>query len=121
MSSSRRVFLATLLFAVGALVAAPFFGPDIDWDASRDVSIFWQLRVPRALLGFLAGAGLALAGVVLQALLRNPLATPFTLGVSSGASLGVVLALWFGLSATFARPLVGMAGAIAVMILVSLC
>jgi len=117
MSSSRKIFVATLLFAIAALIAAPFFGPGIDWDSSRDASIFWQLRVPRALLGFVSGAGLALAGVVLQALLRNPLATPFTLGVSSGASLGVVLALWFGLSATFARPLVGMAGAIAVIYL----
>jgi len=117
MSSSRRVLLATIVFALAALVAAPFFGPRIDWDAARDVSIFWQLRVPRALLGFVAGAGLALAGVVLQALLRNPLATPFTLGVSSGASLGVVLALWLGLSATFARPLVGMTGAIGVIFL----
>jgi len=117
MSSSRRIVIWTGVFALAALVAAPFFGPGIDWDSGRDVSIFWQLRVPRALLGFVAGAGLALAGVVLQALLRNPLATPFTLGVSSGASLGVVLALWLGLSATFARPFVGMAGAVGVIFL----
>jgi iron complex transport system permease protein len=54
-------------------------------DGSSEV--FWRLRFPRTLLGALAGAGLALSGVVLQALFRNPLATPYTLGVSSGAAL----------------------------------
>jgi iron complex transport system permease protein len=64
--------------------------------------IFWQLRVPRVALGFLAGAALALAGMVFQAIFRNPLATPFTLGVSSGASLGVAVALKLGVLFTVA-------------------
>ena len=110
--SSCRVVIGAALFAVAALIATPFFGPSIDWSSDLDLRIFQELRVPRALLGFVCGAGLAVAGVVLQALLRNPLATPFTLGVSSGASLGVVLALWFGMQATYGRPLVGMAGAV---------
>jgi iron complex transport system permease protein len=58
--------------------------------------IFWLLRLPRALTGFLAGAGLALGGAAFQALFRNPLAEPFTLGVSAGASAGAALALFFG-------------------------
>lgn len=60
--------------------------------------IFWQIRVPRALAAFIGGAGLALGGAVFQAIFRNPLATPYILGVASGASLGVALASRFGLS-----------------------
>ena len=62
-----------------------------------DAIIFWQIRVPRVLLSLLAGAGLSLGGVVFQALFRNPLATPFTLGVASGASLGVTIAIVTGI------------------------
>ena len=54
--------------------------------------ILIQVRLPRVLLGFLVGACLASVGVVLQALLRNPLADPYVLGVSSGAALSVALA-----------------------------
>lgn len=105
------------LFAVVAIVAAPFFGPSLDFDSERDIGILLNLRIPRVLLGFLAGAGLATAGVVMQALLRNPLATPFTLGVSSGASFGVVIALWGGLASAYALPFVGVSGAIVVTML----
>jgi iron complex transport system permease protein len=62
--------------------------------------IFWKIRLPRVLLAWLAGAGLAAAGMAFQALFRNPLATPFTLGVSSGASLGAALAVRLGWSAS---------------------
>jgi iron complex transport system permease protein len=61
--------------------------------------IVWQLRLPRALLGAVVGAGLAVVGVVLQAVVRNPLADPYLLGVSSGASFGAVLVLVLGSSA----------------------
>ena len=60
--------------------------------------IFWQIRVPRVLAAFVGGAGLGLGGAVFQAVFRNPLATPYTLGVASGASLGVALASRMGLS-----------------------
>lgn len=60
--------------------------------------IFWQIRVPRVLAACVGGAGLALGGAVFQAVFRNPLATPYTLGVASGASLGVALASRLGLS-----------------------
>ncbi len=53
-------------------------------------------RAPRVLLGLLAGGGLAVAGAIFQALLRNPLATPHTLGVSAGGALGAVLAISLG-------------------------
>ncbi len=61
--------------------------------------IVWEIRLPRALLGAVVGAGLAMVGVVLQAVVRNPLADPYLLGVSSGASFGAVLVLVFGSSA----------------------
>ncbi|MFG2561586.1 FecCD family ABC transporter permease [Streptomyces sp. NPDC048496] len=61
-----------------------------------DDLIVWQLRVPRALLAALVGAGLGLVGTAVQALVRNPLADPYLLGVSSGASLGAVGAIVLG-------------------------
>lgn len=60
----------------------------------------WQFRVPRSLLAALSGAGLALAGAMMQAVVRNPLAEPYILGVSSGASVGAVLVIVSG-GATF--------------------
>ena len=82
------------------------------------LSLAWlilsDLRAPRTLLALLAGATLGLSGAVLQGLLRNPLAEPGLLGVSSGAALGAVVAIYFSLSASFAlaAPLLGIAGAI---------
>ncbi|GHF38130.1 ABC transporter permease [Streptomyces mashuensis] len=61
--------------------------------------IVWRLRVPRALLAAVVGAGLGLVGTAAQALVRNPLADPYLLGISSGASLGAVAALVLGLGA----------------------
>jgi len=58
--------------------------------------IVWEFRVPRALLALLVGAGLAVVGAVLQAVVRNPLADPFLLGVSSDGALGAVLFLVYG-------------------------
>ncbi len=58
--------------------------------------IVWQLRLPRTLLAAICGAGLAVCGVVMQSLLRNPLADPFVLGISSGASTGAVLVAVLG-------------------------
>ncbi|MEV7725205.1 iron ABC transporter permease [Streptomyces sp. NPDC087917] len=62
-------------------------------------SIVWDVRMPRVLLGAVVGAGLAVAGAVLQALVRNRLADPFLLGASSGASAGAVLVIVFGAGA----------------------
>jgi len=84
--------------------------------------ILLQVRLPRLLLGLLVGACLASVGVVLQALLRNPLADPYVLGVSSGAALGVALAILLGIGSTvFALsvlPLCGFAGGLLSLVVV---
>jgi iron complex transport system permease protein len=113
--------LVTLACAA-VLLAAPFVGPPLA--ASRDLTassasfILWQLRVPRVLLAALAGAGLALAGAAFQALFRNPLATPYTLGVASGAAFGAVAAILLGVGAGVAgltaTSLAALLGALAV-------
>ncbi len=61
--------------------------------SALDDQIIWEFRLPRALLGFVVGAALAVAGAVLQAVVRNPLADPFVFGVSSGASVAAVAAI----------------------------
>jgi len=96
---------ALLLAAAAAAVlcAAPFAGrmpispaEAFDPAASPEYAVFWMLRVPRVMVSFLVGAALALCGMTFQALFRNPLATPFTLGVSSGASFGAALCMSVG-------------------------
>ncbi len=64
----------------------------------NDVAIIWNLRLPRVFLAFIVGGSLSVSGAVVQSLLRNPLASPYTLGVSSGASLGVGFLIISGLS-----------------------
>src|SRR5947209_1366610 len=64
--------------------------------------ILWEVRLPRLILAFLVGSSLATVGVALQALLRNPLADPYILGISSGAALGAALAVQLGVSWAFA-------------------
>src|SRR5438067_3749331 len=64
--------------------------------------ILWDVRLPRLLLAFLVGSSLATVGVTLQALLRNPLADPYILGISSGAALGAAPAIQFGVNWAFA-------------------
>ncbi|MBW2060601.1 MAG: iron ABC transporter permease [Deltaproteobacteria bacterium] len=66
--------------------------------SSLESGIFWGIRVPRILVSFLAGAALAVSGMAFQAMFRNPLATPFTLGVSSGASLGAAIYVHSGVA-----------------------
>ncbi|WP_138381113.1 FecCD family ABC transporter permease [Luteithermobacter gelatinilyticus] len=76
--------------------------------------IIQELRLPRVALGLLAGATLGLSGAALQGLLRNPLADPGVIGVSSSAGLGAVIAIYFGLSASLPLtvPLLAMTGAL---------
>lgn len=90
--------------AVLALAWSPFIGPEqiplsTLWDKTGDpikAVILWDVRIPRVFMAFFAGVALAVSGMVFQAIFRNPLATPFTLGVSSGAALGAALAIQFG-------------------------
>lgn len=74
-------------------------------------SILYDIRLPRILLGACVGASLAVAGAGLQALLRNPLAEPYLLGVSNGAALGTMLAFVFFQSLEITRPVLAFAGA----------
>lgn len=75
--------------------------------------IILSLRLPRVLLAGLVGAGLSMAGVIFQVLLRNPLADPYILGVSSGSAVGTILAILLGLSATsFGLPVASFTGAL---------
>ena len=74
-----------------------------------------EIRLPRIVLAALVGAALAVAGTALQALLRNPLADPYVLGISSGAALGDIAALWIGGRVAAASPLAAFVGALATM------
>jgi iron complex transport system permease protein len=74
-------------------------------------AILFDIRLPRVLLGACVGASLAVAGAALQALLRNPLAEPYLLGVSNGAALGTMLAFVFFEGFSFGRPILAFAGA----------
>ncbi len=91
----------------------------LDWPSgnwsSAQYQIVWRVRLPRVLLAALTGAGLALVGVAMQAMVRNPLADPYLLGVSSGASVGAVSVLAFGALAfagELALPLGAFSGAL---------
>jgi len=89
------------------------------------VTIVRDLRLPRALLGLLVGGALALSGAALQALLGNPLADPYLLGVSGGAACGTLLAVVLGAGAggllgSFALPLASLGGALGAVLLVGL-
>lgn len=92
------------------------------WSLPLD-AIVWQVRLPRVLLGALVGAGLAISGVVLQAMVRNLLADPYLLGVSSGASSGAAAAILFGVGAgvvEHALQVTAFLGALAASLLVLL-
>ncbi|MGD2095305.1 MAG: iron ABC transporter permease [Phycisphaerales bacterium] len=78
-----------------------FEGPGQERGENIDYEIFVTVRLPRVLLAALVGAALACSGVVLQAILRNPLADPYILGISSGAGLGVITAIISGISWSF--------------------
>jgi iron complex transport system permease protein len=82
-------------------------------------AIILSLRVPRALLAGLVGAGLSVSGAIFQALLRNPLADPYILGVSSGAAVGAIIAILLGLSTlSLGLPLASFIGALLAIVLV---
>ncbi|QCJ42334.1 iron ABC transporter permease [Bacillus sp. S3] len=84
------------------IIIAKLFGlPSLDTIDAMHTSIVLNIRLPRVILAGLVGASLAIAGAAFQGLLRNPLADPYTLGVSSGASVGAVLTLFFHLSIPF--------------------
>jgi iron complex transport system permease protein len=110
--------LAALLgcAALAALLLSLFTGVDgftVAGSAEARRMILLEVRLPRALLGFMVGGTLGLAGAVLQGYLRNPLAEPGILGISGGAALGAVIAIHSGLAqvVALALPLAGLTGA----------
>ena len=110
-------------FTIGVAVGSAPLGLQSVWrgllepDAPAS-AIVRQLRVPRVLLAFLVGGGLGLTGAALQALVRNPLADPYLLGLSGGAGLGAVLAIAAQTGSPWAVPLSAFAGALGAVALV---
>jgi iron complex transport system permease protein len=106
--NKATVLYLLLLLAIVALCVAPFVGWQMIpvsalWqppDDSQAMSLLWNLRLPRVAMAFLAGVALATSGMVFQAMFRNPLATPYTLGISSGASLAASICILSGWSFT---------------------
>ena len=114
------VAVGVAALALVSLAAALFGGVPLDGRAALAHSgtagtIFWELRLPRVLLGALVGAGLCTAGAALQAILQNPLADPFVLGVSGGAAAGSTAALVLGelVGGAFGRGLGGLSPQVA--------
>jgi iron complex transport system permease protein len=120
------LLLATLVFApiVGStpISLRRVFDFSVPFADNTDAQIFFIARLPRTLAGACVGALFAAAGVVFQGLLRNPLATPFTLGVSTGAALGAVLAITFnwsiGIAGISAVPAAAFAGSLVAVAIV---
>lgn len=122
------------ILSIAALLVAIWLGVSVGsvkvpistlWDTGADAiasNIVWKIRMPRVVLAGLVGASLAIAGAAFQGLLKNPLADPYTLGVSSGASVGAVTTLFFGISVPFlgifTLPVFSMIGALVTMLLV---
>ncbi|MEI3525196.1 MAG: iron chelate uptake ABC transporter family permease subunit [Eubacteriales bacterium] len=83
---------------IGKILVNKISGKDIfriAWEGKTE-NIIWNIRFPRVLMAFIVGAGLALCGVLMQAPTKNPLADPYVLGISSGASAGAVCAILLG-------------------------
>jgi iron complex transport system permease protein len=105
--------LLLLSLALSAMTGPSSLGVSDVWSVLTDADvrgpaadIVWRVRLPRAVLAALVGASLAVAGVLFQALLRNPLADPFVLGVSGGAAVGGIAALSLGAALGFGHAAV---------------
>lgn len=123
--------ILSLLLLLGIVAGISLGIGNTDIPVSRILSTLWRgeptteyvilvnVRLPRILLAFAVGGALSLAGVVLQGLFRNPLVEPYTLGISGGASLGVCLAIVFGIGSWlghFMLPVFGFGGALLVIL-----
>jgi len=86
--------------------------------SSTMANIVWRIRMPRVLLAALAGATLSLGGLVFQAILRNPLAEPYILGISGGSAIGAIIGILLGLSRFPGVALLAFGGSMATLILV---
>ena len=126
MRSRRLVLLfvaALLTLVVGLMLGSVATGPAgviraFSDPTSTEHTIVFSLRLPRVLLAFAVGAGLAVTGTALQALVRNPLADPYLLGLSGGAGLGAVLAIALVAAGAWTVPLAAWVGAMVSVALV---
>lgn len=126
--SRRSALLALLVLWMVTVLAAPLVGShaislsEAFAGEGTDATILWRIRLPRVLLAILAGGALAVSGLSLQTLFRNPLAEPYTLGVAGGAALGAVLAMqleWVGAAVGFpAVAAAAFVGALAVSLVI---
>jgi iron complex transport system permease protein len=143
-SRLRHSVIILIAVLAGSILAACLFGP-MDIPANKVMSILWSrvlemigardlsgdpswevvvldIRLSRIVLSCLVGACMGVAGTVFQGLLRNPLADPFTLGVSSGAAFGATLVIYLGISRTVfglsLLPLAGLAGSLGALVVV---
>lgn len=98
-----RIFIFSLTLIL--ITLSPFFGQmpielyNLNNPTTVDYKLFWEIRLPRVIVAFFAGSILALGGLIFQSLFKNPMSTPYTLGVASGSTLGVAFAVVFGFSA----------------------
>ncbi|MDN7244796.1 iron ABC transporter permease [Planococcus shenhongbingii] len=127
MSKNSLAYIVSFILLGGAVLLGVTVGtvsisPEVLWNPESDetaANILWNIRMPRVVLAGLVGAALAIAGAAFQGLLKNPLADPYTLGVSSGASVGAVMTLFFGISVPFlgnyTLPVMSMLGALLTM------
>lgn len=128
---ARRALFAVLLaiLSLGSVFPGVFFGAEplpfarvisglVGKGGERVGLIVWQLRLPRVFLGFFAGAALSLSGAVMQGVFRNPLASPYLLGVAGGATAGAAAAVVLGLRPFLPLPLAAFAGGVLAAFLV---
>ena len=131
---STLIIILTVILAIAALLGVSIGSSGIDLAETLEVlsgrssvdsasyAIIWQIRFPRVVLAAVVGATLALGGLVFQALLRNPLAEPYILGVSGGSAIGAILAMMVGLSPFPGVSLAAFAGSmitLALLLLIS--
>ncbi|MCH5211773.1 MAG: iron ABC transporter permease [Oscillospiraceae bacterium] len=87
------------------VIAAKLTGGSAEGIADNVTAVVWNIRLPRLLCGMLVGCGLAAAGVIFQGILQNPLADPYTLGISTGASFGAALAIYINIVSGLYMPI----------------
>ena len=101
-------YLSVSLSGIVSILASHLLGSALPSDIAMGAAdAVWDLRLPRILLALAVGMGLSLSGMVMQAMFRNPMADPYIMGVSSGASLGAASAVFFGAGAAFGVSAIG--------------
>ncbi|WP_419147371.1 FecCD family ABC transporter permease [Pseudoalteromonas 'SMAR'] len=129
MSRHLITFILLLITLVSVCCALKLGAVELPWhvvvqalmdynDQQLQQKIVVELRLPRTLLALAAGAGLAIAGLILQTVMRNPLADPYLFGISSGASFAVVVLItWFGVQSSLAMSAAAFVGSMLAMVL----